>query len=148
MTTAYEYLEKRFNLLTRLLGSLLFLIFQFGRIGIVLFLPSIALSVVTGIDIQTCILVMGILSIIYTVLGGIEAVIWTDVLQVIVLMGGALISLVLILIHLDGGLDTFMTIARADHKMYALDLNFTLKQPTFWVVMFGGFSGKSYQLQQ
>ena len=63
--------------------------------AIVLFLPAI-LSAVTGIDVYACILVMGILCTVYTVLGGIEAVIWTDFLQVIVLIGGALISLVII----------------------------------------------------
>ncbi len=64
-------------------------------------MPSLALSVVTGIDVYVCILTMGILSILYTVLGGIEAVIWTDVVQVIVLLGGALISLILLYFNLD-----------------------------------------------
>ena len=95
ITTAYEYLETRFNIATRLIGSLMFTVLQFGRIGIVLFLPSLAISVVTGVDISTCIVVMGVLSIIYTVLGGIEAVIWTDVIQVVVLLAGALVCLII-----------------------------------------------------
>ena len=75
VTTAYEYLEKRFNLVTRLLGSLSFIIFQLGRVGIVLYLPALALNIVTDINISFCILGMGIISIIYTMIGGIEAVI-------------------------------------------------------------------------
>ena len=61
VTTAYEYLEKRFNVTTRLFGSVVFLLMQFGRLGIVLLLPSIALSVVTGINVYVCIAVMGVL---------------------------------------------------------------------------------------
>jgi Na+/proline symporter len=91
VTTAYEYIEKRFNVVVRLTASAMFMVFQFARIGIVLYLPSIALSVVTGVDIKICIAVMGFLSITYTVMGGIEAVIWTDVVQVFILLGGLFI---------------------------------------------------------
>jgi Na+/proline symporter len=80
--TAYEYLENRFNYLVRAFGSLSFILFQLGRIGIVLLLPSLAISIVTGIPVETSILIMGLLCILYTTFGGIEAVIWTDVLQV------------------------------------------------------------------
>ena len=90
VTTAYEYLEKRFNVAVRLFGSISFILFQCGRMMIVLFLPALALSAVTGISTHVCILVMGVLATLYTVLGGIEAVIWTDVLQVFVLLGAAL----------------------------------------------------------
>ena len=89
LTTAYEYLERRFHVAVRLFAGAAFVLFHLGRMAIVLFLPAIALSAVTGIDVYACILVMGILCTVYTVLGGIEAVIWTDFLQVIVLIGGA-----------------------------------------------------------
>ena len=138
ITTAYEYLEMRFNLAARLIGSLMLVVFQFGRIGIVLFLPSIAISVVTGIEVDTCILIMGVLSIIYTVLGGIEAVIWTDVIQVIVLLGGALLCLLLIPLRLEGGWGEMMDIAIADHKFHLFDFRFDWSTATFWVVVFGG----------
>ena len=87
VTTAYEYLEKRFSYTCRLVGSLSFIVLQLGRMGIVLYLPAVALSTVTGINIYVSISVMGFLATVYTVLGGIEAVIWTDVLQVFVLLG-------------------------------------------------------------
>ena len=138
LTTAYEFLEMRFNLLVRLFGSAVFILFQLGRIGIVLFLPSIALSVVTGIDIYLCITVLGVLSIFYTVLGGIEAVIWTDVIQVIVLMGGAVLSLIIILFSVDGGISTFIDTALLNNKLDMFNFDFNLSQPTFWVILIGG----------
>ncbi len=140
LTTAYEYLEKRFQLSVRLLASLLFMLFQLGRIGIVLFLPSIALSLVLGIDIRICIIVMGVLSIAYTVLGGIEAVIWTDVLQVAVLLGGALISVCLMLTGFENGFSEFWNQATADNKLRIFDFAFDFTEPTFWVVLLGGLS--------
>ena len=95
LTTVYEYLERRFHRIVRWYGSVSFVGFQLARMAMVVYLPAIALSAVTGWDVVQCILVMGILSTLYTVLGGIEAVIWTDVLQVFVLWGGILIAAVL-----------------------------------------------------
>lgn len=138
LTTAYEYLEHRFNLTVRLLGSLAFMLFQLGRIAIVLYLPAIALNIVTGFDIILCITLMGVVSIIYTVLGGIEGVIWTDVLQVLVLMGGAILCLFLIISSLEGGAVELYQTAKAHHKFNILDFNPTLQEPTFWVVLLGG----------
>ncbi|MDA7916530.1 sodium transporter, partial [Verrucomicrobia bacterium] len=72
VTTAYEYLEARFNVFVRCCGSVMFMLLQFARIGIVLYLPSVALAVVTGMSVDLCILVMGVLCLIYTVSGGME----------------------------------------------------------------------------
>ncbi len=109
VTSAYEYLEARFHVSLRLFGSATFVFFQFGRMGIVVLLPALALSAVTGIDVVLCIAVMGVLSTLYTVLGGIEAVIWTDVLQVVVLVGGAIAAIVTILIGVGGELPDLWT---------------------------------------
>jgi SSS family transporter len=103
VTSAYEYLGVRFDGSVRCFGSASFICFQIGRMGVVVLLPALALSAVTGIDILFCIVVMGVLSTLYTVLGGIEAVIWTDVLQVVVLVGGALAAVVIIVVQVDGG---------------------------------------------
>ena len=140
VTSAYEYLEDRFNLTARLFGSLMFMFLQLGRLGIVLFLPSMVLSIVTGVDVMTCIILMGVLSIIYTVIGGIEAVIWTDVIQVFVLVGGALISIVLILSHIDGGWSGLFELAQSSGKLKTFDFQFDFTRPTFWVVLLGGIS--------
>ena len=68
VTSAYEYLEMRFSLAIRLLGSSSFVIFQLARMGIVILLPALALSAVTGLDVVTCIILMGVLSTLYTCL--------------------------------------------------------------------------------
>ena len=115
ITSAYEYLERRFNLTTRLLGSVSFMIYQLGRIAIILYLPAIALNVVTGFDILLCISVMGLVSVLYTMMGGIEGVIWTDVVQVVVLMGGALVCVFLLLGSIEGGFSEVMNLAKAEN---------------------------------
>jgi len=106
VTTAYEYLEMRFNLATRVIGSTTFMLFHVGRIAIVLYLPALALSSVTNIDIFGAIAVIGILCVIYTVMGGIEAVVWTDAIQALVLIGGALLCFGLVVSQVEGGLGT------------------------------------------
>ncbi len=137
--TAYEYLEIRFSVIIRLVGSICFILYQIGRMGVVLFLPSIALNLVTGIDLFICISLMGVISLIYTLLGGIEAVIWTDVVQVFVLMGGVIISLVMIVIKTEGGFESILETAHLEEKFNAFDLTLSLKEPTVWVMLFGGF---------
>ncbi|MGJ8696911.1 MAG: sodium:solute symporter family transporter [Verrucomicrobiaceae bacterium] len=104
ITTAYEYLEKRFNVATRVIGSVTFMLFHVGRVAIVLYLPALALSSVTDIDIFAAIAVIGVLCVIYTVMGGIEAVVWTDAIQALVLIGGALLCFGLVVSQVDGGL--------------------------------------------
>ena len=145
LTTAYEFLEIRFNLPTRLFGALLFIFLQFGRLGIVLLLPSLALSIVSGFSVAYCILAMGILSILYTVMGGIEAVIWTDVLQVVVLLVGAILCLLLILSGLEAKWGEQMLSLDELNKLKMFDWVFDLKKPTFWVVLVGGFSSNLIQ---
>ena len=139
VTTAYEYLERRFNLPTRLLASAMFMLFQFGRIGIVLLLPSLALAMATGMSVTTCVFAMGLLCILYTALGGIEAVVWTDVLQVVVLLGGAILCLILIPFAVPGGWNGMNEVAASAGKLRLLDFRFDLIAPTFWVLLLGGF---------
>ncbi len=137
ITSAYEYLERRFNLATRLFGSIAFLLFQVGRMGIVLFLPAIVLSTATGFNIFLCILLMGILATIYTAMGGIEAVIWTDVIQVVVLMGGALLALALIALKIDGGFTEVVRIGWAENKFHMVNWTWDYTRDALWVVIIG-----------
>lgn len=139
MTTAYEYLEQRFNVAVRLFGSLSFILFQLGRIAIILYLPAIALSLVTGIDIFLCIVVVGVLSTAYTLIGGIEAVVWTDVVQVIILMGGAILSLVFMFVRIGDDFGVLATQAMDGGKLTIANMDLALNQPTIWVVVVGGF---------
>ncbi|REJ94528.1 MAG: DUF1080 domain-containing protein [Planctomycetota bacterium] len=121
VTSAYEVLERRFGLSVRLFGSASFIAFQLGRMGIVVLLPALALSAVTGLNVFLCIAVMGLLSTLYTVLGGIEAVIWTDVLQVFVLLGGALAALAIVAFDTDGGLGRVISAAAEQDKFRLAD---------------------------
>jgi SSS family transporter len=118
LTSAYEYLERRFSLACRLFASLSFTAFHLGRIAIVLYLPALALAAVSDIDVITAVVVIGVLCVIYTVIGGIEAVVWTDAIQAIVLMAGALLCFGLAASRVDGGLAGIAGIARADHKLF------------------------------
>lgn len=116
LTSAYEYLERRFNLSCRIFAAVSFILFHIGRVAIVLYLPALALAVVSDIDVSAAILTIGVLCIIYTVIGGIEAVVWTDAIQAIVLMGGALVCFIVAVTHIDGGLGGMIEIARTDAK--------------------------------
>ncbi|MGL4520652.1 MAG: sodium:solute symporter family transporter [Phocaeicola sp.] len=136
LTTAYEYLEKRFNLTVRLTSSVFFIIFMIMRIGIVLYLPSVALSTVTGIDLLVCILVMSAVTIIYSTMGGVEAVVWGDVIQGGILVVGALISVVYLVLGTGGFMET-ISIGMSADKFKMLDFSFDFTQPTFWVIFFG-----------
>ena len=137
ITSAYEYLEKRFHVSIRLFGSLSFVTFQLGRMGIVVLLPALALSAVTGLNVYLCIALMGILSTVYTVLGGIEAVIWTDVLQGVVLVGGAFVALGIIAGHLDGGFSELISVGIENSKFDIVHLNWDWTRDAIIVVVLG-----------
>ena len=138
--TAYEYLEGRFNYTARAFGSLSFILFQLGRIGIVLLLPSLAISIVTGIPVETSILIMGLLCVFYTTFGGIEAVIWTDVMQVIVLMGGSILAVVWIMMHTETSFVDMITYASERDKFNIANMELSFTDSTFWVVFIGGLA--------
>lgn len=131
MVSVNTYLELRFHLAIRLLASGLWVILQLGaRMGIILYLPALAINTMTGLDIVTCIVVVGIFTIIYTALGGMRAVVWTDVVQVFVLIGGALFAIGYILYDL--GVAEVVDTTIAFHKTRALNLSFDVMQPTIW----------------
>jgi len=138
-TTAYEYLEKRFNLVVRMFGSTSFVLFQLARMGIVVYLPALALSTVVGIDIYIAIAVMGILAILYTYLGGMEAVIWTDVVQVFVLIGGLIMGLVFIANEV-GDLGSIFKTAYANGKLQLFDFRFSFTEVVTWSLFLGSFA--------
>ncbi|RMG35263.1 MAG: hypothetical protein D6725_12910 [Planctomycetota bacterium] len=137
LTSVYEYLEERFHVGIRLFGSLSFVAFQLGRMAIVVLLPALALSAVTGIAPTWCILITGVLATLYTVLGGIEAVIWTDVIQAIVLLGGAAVSVVLIALRIDGGCATIIEDALAYEKLRVVEWHWDFSGDAFAVVVLG-----------
>lgn len=139
VTTAYEYLEQRFNALIRVICSLSFILFQIGRMGVVMYLPAIALNVVTGFDIFFCIGLMGVLSLVYTMMGGIEAVVWTDALQVVVLLGGAILVVILVTVNIPDGFNHIITDANLNNKFSLGSVDFNMKQSTLWTVLIATF---------
>ncbi len=140
VTSAYEYLELRFNTAIRLMASALFIIFMIARMALVLYLPSLALTAVTGIDIYTCIALMGIVTIIYCTMGGVEAVVWGDVVQGFILVGGAILAAVYLIFSTEGGFNGFIDIATPDNKLQLVDWSFDFTKATFWVVILGGIA--------
>ena len=154
LTSAYEYLERRFNLECRLFAAASFLLLHLGRIAIVLYLPALALASVSDIGIMSSIVVLGLLCIVYTVMGGIQAVVWTDAIQAVVLMGGAVLCLVLAVAQVDGGVAGAWAIAQADNKLMGNlewgGLDLTAGTASFWVIFlaFGFNSLISYTSSQ
>jgi len=107
--------------------------------AIVLYLPAIALSAVTGLDVFVSILVMGVLATVYTVLGGMEAVVWTDVVQVFVLLGGAGLSLAIVLTQLDGGLGGLLSAGAEAGKLHVFNRTWDWTTTAVWVVLIGNW---------
>ncbi len=140
VTSAYEILEQRFNLFTRLLASTLFCIFMIVRMAIVLYLPSLALTAVTGIDIYLCIVLMGLVTIIYCTMGGVEAVIWGDVVQGLILVFGAIFAVIYLAVNTEGGVMGCIDIALENDKLRLFDWSNSRSQACWWVIIIGGLA--------
>jgi solute:Na+ symporter, SSS family len=118
ITSAYEYLEKRFGPWTRFYAALIFLVGQAMRLGTVLFLLSLLIhELFPVLPVEVCIILGGVFVSFYTVAGGIEAVVWTDVVQTVVLTLGGLVCLIYICWRLPGGLAQIFETAIADGKL-------------------------------
>jgi solute:Na+ symporter, SSS family len=137
--SAYTHLEKRFGPWARTYAVICFLLTQFARMGSIFFGMALSLQALTGFSMQSIMIVMGICIIIYTVLGGMEAVIWTEVVQGIIKTLGALLILYLVIREIPGGINKVMEIAKADNKISLGSLSPNFTTSTFWVVLLYGF---------
>ncbi len=138
--TAYEYLQRRFNLPMRLTASAFFMFWRLSWMALVLYAPSLALSEFLGLDWRISILITGLGSTLYTVLGGITAVIWTDVMQFFVLVAGIVAIAIVCILNVDGGLPAIYDIAHQNNKLVLFDFRFDpMLRLTFWSVLLGGF---------
>src|SRR5690349_6732683 len=136
--TAYQYLEQRFAVQVRVLASSLFIVQVLIRLALATYAPALALEQVTGLPIWFTILCTGILTTCYTAFGGIKAVIWTDVMQFVVLMGGQLLILLVAVAHVPGGIQSVFEIARDNGKFHvSLDFNPNVRI-TLWGALLGG----------
>jgi SSS family transporter len=121
-------------------ASLAFNLFMVARVAVVAYLPALAVSAATGADVNLCIVGVSLLTILYCALGGIEAVIWSDVVQGTVLFVGALFILVLLTAETDGGLLGAFHLANAAGKLRMFDWAFDFSRPVVWVVVISGFA--------
>lgn len=121
LTTAYEYLEKRFDAKTRSLGSLCFLLFVIARLGGLLYAASLAVATVANMPLPAAILLVGVVSIVYTVAGGITAVVWTDVLQFAMIFVGLAAGLWAAASGVPGGLGELWSTAGEAGKLTVIN---------------------------
>jgi solute:Na+ symporter, SSS family len=133
--TAYEYLERRFDAKTRAFTSLLFLLSRSMSLGVVISAPAVVLSVVLGTDLTTTVLLIGVPTAIYTMFGGVQAVTWTDVKQMALIVFGLVAAVVVLIAGLPDeiGLLPALRIAGAAGRLQTFDFSFDLtNQYTFW----------------
>ncbi len=150
-TSAFEYLEGRFGPSTRLYGASAFLISQLVRLSMVLYLLSLVAHELTGIDLWLCVVLSGVFVSFYTVAGGIEAVVWTDVIQTVILSIGGVLCMIKMMTLLPGGLGEVFSVAAADGKFQFAELmpdgtlrptswGFSLSEKTALMVLFVGLT--------
>lgn len=138
--SAYTHLERRFGPWARTYAMICFILTQLARMGTIFFGVALALQALTGLEMRTIMTVTGSCIIVYTVLGGMEAVIWTEVLQGIVKTAGALIILGLVISGMQHGVTDIFHIGVADGKFSLGSFNILdLGSSTFWVVFLYGF---------
>ncbi|XP_072794146.1 sodium-dependent multivitamin transporter isoform X3 [Vicugna pacos] len=138
LTSAYEYLELRFNTAVRVCGTVTFIFQMVIYMGVVLYAPSLALNAVTGFDLWLSVLTLGIVCTIYTALGGLKAVIWTDVFQTLVMFLGQLVVIIVGSAKV-GGLGHVWDVASQHGLISGIELDpDPFVRHTFWTLAFGG----------
>uniref|UniRef100_A0A8C9SJV1 Sodium-dependent multivitamin transporter n=1 Tax=Scleropages formosus TaxID=113540 RepID=A0A8C9SJV1_SCLFO len=138
LTSAYQYLELRFNKTVRICGTVTFIFQMVVYMGVVLYAPALALNAVTGFDLWGAVLAMGLVCTLYTTLGGLKAVIWTDVFQTVVMFAGQL-AVIVVGAHQAGGISEVWRRAQNGSRIAGLDLNpDPLERHTFWTLGVGG----------
>jgi solute:Na+ symporter, SSS family len=141
--SAYSQLEERFGPWARTYALVCYLLTQLARIGTILYLVALALAPLTGWDVKVIILVTGMLVTLYTLLGGIEAVIWTDVAQSVVLIAGAILCVAVLLVSMPEGPGQLFEVANANDKFSLGSFSLSpdtlvMAEPTFWMVLLYG----------
>ncbi len=136
--SAYEYFEKRFGLFARMYGSIAFALTHFAKMGTVFFLMGLALASMTGVNTYLLIWMIGIVVIFITLKGGIEAVIWLDVIQGFMLIFGGLLVLGIIMFSVEGGPAAIIEVAIENNKISFSPYTWDLTKLTFIVMVFNG----------
>ena len=140
ITSTYEYLERRFNRTLRIIASLQCIFFQtFARASVVLVLPALAISSVTGINVFLSVLLMGIITTIYTAIGGFDAVIWTEVFQGLLKFFAPLVMIGICIANLPGGAGEFINTSVTYRKFDFALVTWDVAVPAFWILLIGTF---------
>ncbi|XP_005532783.2 PREDICTED: sodium-dependent multivitamin transporter [Pseudopodoces humilis] len=138
ITSTYEYLELRFNKTVRVFGTVTFIFQMVIYMGVVLYAPALALNAVTGFDLWSAVLTMGLVCTLYTTLGGLKAVIWTDVFQTLVMLAGQ-VAVIVVGAWRVGGMARVWHVAEQEGKISGIDLDPNpLERHTFWSLAVGG----------
>jgi len=136
--SAYTYLEQRFGSWARIYASASYFLTQLMRIGTILYLLALTIHSIFGWNITVVIIITGVIIMIYSVLGGIQAVVWTDAIQAVILITGALVCVGYLLFSMPEGPGQLFSIA-AEHRKFSLgSYRLDLSQSTFWVVLVYG----------
>jgi len=138
--SVYDYLLRRFDVRVSLLGGLIFLAVRGLFAGIAIYAPSVALCAVTGWDLYHCIVLFGFLTLLYTAFGGMSAVIWTDVVQCVVLLVGALVCMGVLFFSIGLSPAEMATTLVAQDKFRIFDFRWSWVELTFWGSVIGGFT--------
>lgn len=138
ITSTYEYLELRFNKTVRVFGTVTFIFQMVVYMGVVLYAPALALNAVTGFDLWSAVLTMGLVCTLYTTLGGLKAVIWTDVFQTLVMFAGQ-VAVIVVGARRVGGMARVWRLAEQEGKISGIDLDpDPFERHTFWTLAVGG----------
>ena len=136
--SAYTFLEKRFGPWARNYVALFWLLTQVMRVAVILYLLALPMYVILGWDMRIIIAITGVSVMIYAILGGIKAVIWTDAIQAIILISGAVITLGILMFSLPEGPMQYFEVAGSQDKFSLGSLGLSLTESTFWVVFIYG----------
>ena len=138
LVSVYSFLEDRLGGWARFYGSLSFLLYMVGRSAVILYLASMLMSTFVPVPIEYLILILGAITIIYTLLGGMEAVVWTDVMQSAIMVGGGLFCAGFLGWHVLSGPEPLISQAVEAGKFSWGDLSFSLESRTIWVMIIYG----------
>lgn len=137
--SAYTHLEHRFGPWARTYAVVCFLLTQLARMGSIFFGIALSLQALTGYPMSTIMIVVGFCIVLYTVMGGMEAVIWTEVVQGVIKTIGALVILYLVVDGMDGGIAKIIDVGKTDNKFSLGSFAPDFVQSSFWVVLLYGF---------
>ncbi|XP_068436791.1 solute carrier family 5 member 6 isoform X1 [Clinocottus analis] len=138
LSSAYQYLELRFSRAVRICGTLAFIFQTVIYMGVCVYTPAFALNAVTGFELWGTVLVTGLVCTLYTTMGGLKAVIWTDVFQTVVMFAGQL-AVIVVGVQQTGGVSEVWRKVREGNRISALDLNpDPTERHTFWTLGVGG----------